>query len=669
MLPLIFLLHWLQLGSVLCSQGRTCCKYSCDQTALAMRQCPDWCDSDQSCVLRNQSGLVETVVPGCKVLSDTKKDKTKDSFAECLAQQFNSQSRLGADGSSLPFHIVAYPFVGASQKQSTFTGIDLRYQFGRFGSLRFRIKNTNAKVCPDHDSHVNVVTGGGGRGLCHPRCVQIDRDGSEEASSDTFLSYDCEAGFYISGGNWVSTSLHDYLISVCDGQVCGEFIFQLPDLMSLPGDSSREEQMLVLLDRREYEDFNRVILYIPSVKNADSYHISLVRVGENITKEAVHNMTYVSNKQNLEEMMQRVELDHSLPSGRFQILVTPMKDGLLVGSVLTSCYLTKPDYGQHALAIITAILVTVLIVGIVLTLYRRWHAVAEAGAVEPSALVMAGRMEEQAVLIVTPLDNPDHVEIVKDLCRYLKDWCGVGTTYFAMDDETGIGSTQRDPWKWCQETGDKVREKGTIVFIAGPDPGLANNTSIHPNLEQNQAFLTTRHLHQMAGEGRAIVAKFSYSSLKTLPQEVPEHLRTSAYHIPKQTNEFLVQLLQVKKKALCSLFPWPLVRPDIKPGDLSREGGPELVSKIRELTLKEAKYRMELQEVGGVGNNIAGQEEDLNKIEVGEVGEDTTLLFEEIRNLRQHDKDRTLQVELEGGLPSTKEMMGDRDKFDVEEDV
>jgi hypothetical protein len=36
--------------------------------------------------------------------------------------------------------------------------------------------------------------------------------------------------------------------------------------------------------------------------------------------------------------------------------------------------------------------------------------------------------------------------------RYLRDWCGVGTTYFAMDDETGIGSTQRDPWKWCQVT-------------------------------------------------------------------------------------------------------------------------------------------------------------------------------------------------------------------------
>ena len=75
----------------------------------------------------------------------------------------------------------------------------------------------------------------------------------------------------------------------------------------------------------------------------------------------------------------------------------------------------------------------------------------------------------------------------------------------------------------------------------------------------------------MALEDRVIVAKFSYSSLKTLPevfilfnviwecfvpsldnfiylvyfQEVPAHLKTSAYHIPKQTNEFLLHLLQV----------------------------------------------------------------------------------------------------------------------------
>ena len=73
-----------------------------------------------------------------------------------------------------------------------------------------------------------------------------------------------------------------------------------------------------------------------------------------------------------------------------------------------------------------------------------------------------------------------------DSVRYLRDWCGVGKTYFAMDDDTGISSANRDPWKWCQETGDIVQEKGTIVFLAGPEPGLSDNISIHPNLEHNQ---------------------------------------------------------------------------------------------------------------------------------------------------------------------------------------
>ena len=174
--------------------------------------------------------------------------------------------------------------------------------------------------------------------------------------------------------------------------------------------------MVVLVDRKEFQDTGRIRIYIPTLPDTDSFQLVLVRVGENITKEAVHNQTKLNNK-NVDILMQKVDIDYSMPSGRFQLLVTPLKEGKVSGPVLYSCYLIRPDYGQHALAIVTAILVTVLIVGMVLTLYRRWQAVAEEGAVEPSALVMAGRMEEQAVLIVTPLDNPDHVEIVKGLCR------------------------------------------------------------------------------------------------------------------------------------------------------------------------------------------------------------------------------------------------------------
>jgi hypothetical protein len=56
-----------------------------------------------------------------------------------------------------------------------------------------------------------------------------------------------------------------------------------------------------------------------------------------------------------------------------------------------------------------------------------------------------------------------------------------------------------------------------------PAESCANNvnsrkTSIHPNLEQNQAFLTTSHLQTMAAEGRVFVVKLPYSHMATLPQ-------------------------------------------------------------------------------------------------------------------------------------------------------
>jgi len=643
------------------SQGRTCCKYRCDQKFenVSTKQCSSWCNSHKSCVLRNEDGPFERAVANCTVQYDSKKDKNVDGIETCLSQGYEGNKRLGSGTSTLQFHVVAYQFIGIDQQNSHFTGIDLRFQYLDVSSLKFRIKDINDKVCPEHEVHGEAPSG-----VCKPRCVAIKSIPDVKHDDETLLSYDCEAGFYISRGNWISTATHDYLLNVCLDESCGEFLFRLPDLSS---ETNQDDILLVLIDRKEFTESDKVVVYVPNLHEADVYHLVLVKVGENITKDIVHNQT-VSSSRLSNSLLNRIELDFSIPSGRFQLLVTPMKNGKLIGTVLYSGYLTKPDYGQHTLAIITAILVTVLMVGIVLTLYRRWQAVAEAGAVEPGDLILAGRMEEQTVLIVTPLDNPDHVDVVKHLCRYLRDWCGVGTTYFAMDDETGIGSTQRDPWKWCQETGDKVRDKGTIVFIAGPDPGLSTNTSLHPNLEHNQAFLTTRHLHQMAKEGRALVARFSYSSLRTLPQEVPEHLKSSAYLIPKQTNEFLVHLLQVKKRALCNLLPCPIVRPDVKPSDLSRAGGHEMLQKISELAQKESKSKLEKIEDD---RKKARRSTSIVKPVVmsgGSGNEEITLLMcEEIKNLNKSDQERTLKVDVEGGMPSIKDM-GDRDRMDIEEE-
>jgi len=330
---------------------------------------------------------------------------------------------------------------------------------------------------------------------------------------------------------------------------------------------------------------------------------------------------------------------------------------------LRSVFFTRPSNGQHTLAVITAILVTILVTGLVLSLYRQWQTVAENGAVEPRDLVEAGRMEGKRVLMITPLDNADHVEIVKMFCTYLKDWCGVGTTFFAFDDVTGIGVEQNDPWKWCQETADQVKETGSVIYIPGPDPSLANVSSIFPNLEQNQAFVTTRHLQTMGSEGRVMVVVFPYSSIKTVPKEVPDHIKSACYTLPKQMNEFLLQLLQIKKKALCSLLPCNLVKPEIRPAGFTREGGPLLLQRIRELTLKEAKHRQAMQ--AGTGPRAQITREETGKKE--ESAESAALLRQELLNYNCEKKTLagTLKIELEPGMPSIKQME-DRDRFQVE---
>ena len=340
-----------------------------------------------------------------------------------------------------------------------FSGIDIRYRIGDTSRLRFRIKNTNSAVCPSDSlparQEMPELLMQKQNEPCHPRCVDIDLSHLDRGNSDwsdTYLSYDCEAGFYVQLGNWVSSSLHDYQLSLCADDACADFLFQLAEL----GDVS--EERVVLVDQGKYKEEELIVMWIPTSPGVEQYHIRLARQVDNTTNlEIVHteNVTLVPVM-----AMQRVQLNYFLSSGRYQVLVSPVVNSLVQETVLRSVFFNRPSYGQHTLAVITAILVTFLVSGLVLSLYRQWQTVAENGAVEPRDLVEAGRMEEKRVLVITPLDNPDHVEIVKLVCSYLKDWCGVGTTYFAFDEVTGIGVEQNDPWKWCQ-----VRQVTTSVRI------------------------------------------------------------------------------------------------------------------------------------------------------------------------------------------------------------
>ena len=147
-------------------------------------------------------------------------------------------------------------------------------------------------------------------------------------------------------------------------------------------------------------------------------------------------------------------------------------------------------------------------------------------------------------------------------------------------------------------------------------------------------------------------------------QEVPAHLKSSSLTLPKQMNEFLVKLLQVKKKALCRLLPCPVVKPYIKPSNLSRTGGQELINRINELCIKDAKHRQAMTSAPIIKNV---QEPSATKKASTTAAETAALLSKEIENMNKNISldNKTLNIELEPHLPSVK-TMDDRDRLDVE---
>lgn len=58
-----------------------------------------------------------------------------------------------------------------------------------------------------------------------------------------------------------------------------------------------------------------------------------------------------------------------------------------------------------------------------------------------------------------------------------------------------------------------------------------------------------------------------YSDPSTIPTLVPAHVTSPSspvcYRLPEDMNDFLCQLLEVKKRELCSCVPIPLVQPQV----------------------------------------------------------------------------------------------------------
>ena len=93
-----------------------------------------------------------------------------------------------------------------------------------------------------------------------------------------------------------------------------------------------------------------------------------------------------------------------------------------------------------------------------------------------------------------------------------------------------------------------------------------------------------------------------------------------------------------------------------------------MLQKISELAQKESKSKLEKIEDD---RRKARRSTSIVKPVVmsgGSGNEEITLLMcEEIKNLNKSDQERTLKVDVEGGMPSIKDM-GDRDRMDIEEE-
>ena len=272
-------------------------------------------------------------------------------------------------------------------------------------------------------------------------------------------------GFLIQGKVWRSTAGDDYELAVCAGEqhkeTCGLYTFRLPDAELV----EKVDQELILLDL-----VDGVGVHVPLAGSVAELRVQLVQSRDNMSSKIVEDLLVVPT---LEEKIKGsiiVKMTEDPPYGRSRILVTGFDEmGNVAGSPLISATITAPHPGYDLTAFVVVVFTAIVISGVVFVSYKKWTIAVETAAVEPQELVIDGQLEPVELLVVTSLDNPVHVEVVKHLCRYLRTWCGVSKTYFALDEEMGVGGG--DPWKWCQETGDIVRQNqnGSILFLAGPD--------------------------------------------------------------------------------------------------------------------------------------------------------------------------------------------------------
>ena len=231
------------------------------------------CATNKTCIVKELDGSIGTS-KHCSITQDNKfehPNRSEPDIVECMLSVWNEHDVFD-EHDQLPFYIEMFP---VSINNMTFIGLDLRLHYIEFILSRFRIMNLHHCGNPFADISPK----------CSPRCVRLNK--SDKKDNQAFLSYDCETALVedaFKGG--VTASYGDtYLLSMCmtntgEEQRCGEFWFLIPQEDAILDKEDPEHQVILLIDKDEYNTNSEVIVYIPTshvlVHDADMLSVQLL---------------------------------------------------------------------------------------------------------------------------------------------------------------------------------------------------------------------------------------------------------------------------------------------------------------------------------------------------------------------------------------------------------
>ena len=271
---------------------------------------------------------------------------------------------------------------------------------GSWSRISFRLFNT--EICPQ-----KRAVGLEKSPFCNPRCVTIVRKDSDPVPN-TFLSYDCEVGFYIYQGSFVRETEGDtYQIDFCQDQDCGSFLFTMPDTRSV-GPSG-----LILLDRISLDEEKKIKIHLPenvAPINGELDFIHRYRKSSEDLWETTESKIKVAENQTL-----------------LEIKAGSLKDGFYRLSILNSdariediaSFSISTDSGL-SLGIVLVLLLLLLILVVGFYSYYSYQKVKKSSSVNPNRLMESGRIKPRSIFVITNVDNRHHVDIVLEFNKYLK---------------------------------------------------------------------------------------------------------------------------------------------------------------------------------------------------------------------------------------------------------